>query len=160
MKTISDISNSLKLVEQVCFEQEIRLTNIRRKVLILLLQAEKALSAYELIDLFESHFDEILLPITAYRTLEFLEDAQLAHRLNTANKYVVCAHIGCDHSHEFPQFLICKQCLSVNELHSAQTNDLEKISSVAQQTGYRLDSPQIELHCICTKCSSTNNKHS
>ena len=107
MKKDKILQQSLQLAEQVCKENNSRLTKKRRQVLSVLLQADKAISAYELIDQFTVHFNIILSPMTAYRSLEFLENMQLAHRLNTANKYVACAHIGCDFSHELPHFLIC-----------------------------------------------------
>lgn len=148
---------SLQLAEQVCMQQDARLTKKRRKVLSLLLTINKAVSAYELIELFKTRFNEVLRPMTAYRTLEFLEGVQLAHRLNTANKYVACAHIGCKSPHELPHFLICQQCLRVNELHNHSTNNLDELTNKAAQTGYVLSSPQIELSGICNTCLSTNN---
>ena len=148
---------SLQLAEKSCKKNDVRLTKKRRQVLTLLLTTNKAISAYELIELFEADFDEVLLPMTAYRALEFLEEVHLAHRLNTANKYVACAHISCDAHHELPHFLICQQCLCVDELNDSHTNNLSDLTSQAEQTGYQLTSPQIELNGICNKCLSTNN---
>jgi len=150
------IQASLRLAEKVCLERDVRLTKKRRQVLTLLLIADKALSAYELIRVFKTHYNEVLLPMTAYRNLEFLEETQLAHRLNTANKYVACAHIGCNSSHLLPHFLICQKCLRVDELNSHTTNNLSDLEDKAEQTGYQLSSPQIELHGICKTCLCAN----
>lgn len=157
MNQESQITASLQLAEQVCRQRQARLTKKRRKVLSLLLTTDKAISAYELIQLFKEHFGEILLPMTAYRTLEFLEEVQLAHRLNTANKYVACAHIGCLSSHKLPHFIICQQCLRVDELNNHSANSLSDLTKEAAQTGYQLSSPQIELKGICNTCLSLNN---
>ncbi len=150
----SHLETQLKLAEQVCQEKYSRLTPIRKQVLTILLQTEKAISAYELMEQFEHRFDRELVPMTAYRTLEFLESVHLAHRLNIANKYVACSHIGCDFSHELPQFLVCQECLKVDELKSQLPNSFSQLTDKAQLSGYQLNSPQIELNCICTTCLS------
>lgn len=124
---------------------------------MLLLLTKKAVSAYELISMFKAHYNEVLLPMTAYRTLEFLEEVKLAHRLNIANKYVACSLIGCKSSHELPHFLICQQCLRVDELENHTIQDLSDLTNKAEQTGYQLSSPQIELNGICNKCLQTEN---
>lgn len=154
---IKQLHSLLKLAEQVCLKQNSRLTQKRREVLTLLLHADKALSAYELMDLFKVHFNKVLLTMTAYRTLEFLESVQLAHKLNIANKYIACAHIGCGVAHELPHFLICQQCLRVDELSNELPNNLSDITNKVEQTGYQLFSPQIELNCICKTCLSAEN---
>lgn len=158
MNNDNQIRASLKSAEKVCLERDVRLTKKRRQVLTLLLIMDKALSAYELIRVFKIHFNEVLLPMTAYRNLEFLEEMQLAHRLNTANKYVACAHIGCNSSHVLPHFLICQECLRVDELNNYTTNNLSDLKDKAEQTGYQLSSPQIELNGICNDCLSATSR--
>ncbi len=157
MMVASQLQERLQLAEQVCLEKYSRLTPIRKQVLTILLQTEKAISAYELMEEFERRFDRELVPMTAYRTLEFLESVHLAHRLNIANKYVACSHIGCDSSHEMPQFLVCQECLKVDELKSQLPNSLSQLTDKAELNGYQLNSPQIELNCICNACLSTAN---
>lgn len=152
MNLTTQVQERLQLAEQVCKETNVRLTEKRRQVLTLLMITDKAISAYDLIELFKIHFSEVLLPMTAYRALEFLEESQLAHRLNTANKYVACSHIGCTSSHKLPHFLICEQCLRVDELNSQNDHNLGDLTDKAEQTGYQLSSPQIELNGICNKC--------
>lgn len=151
------IQASLKLAEKVCKQHDALLTKKRHQVLTLLLITDKALSAYELIGAFKTHFNEVLLPMTAYRTLEFLEEMQLAHRLNIANKYVACAHIGCKSSHDLPYFLICQECLRVDELNNNTDKNLSDLADKAAQTGYQLSSPQIELNGICNNCLSAHD---
>ncbi|WP_281557833.1 Fur family transcriptional regulator [Thalassomonas sp. RHCl1] len=161
---MEQVQTYLLQAEKQCQQHGSRLTAQRKRVLSLLLQAEKALSAYELLDLFESQFNQPLAPMSIYRTLEFLEGVHLAHKLNIANKYVACAHIGCGHSHGLSQFLFCQQCQRVDEtrLDSAMRAEL---AGAMKQTGYRLLSPQIELNCICNACllqgdGNANTAHS
>ena len=102
--------------EKHCKNHGSRLTTKRKQVLSSLIQSEKALSAYELIDIFEACFGEKIPAMSVYRILEFLENEHLVHKLNLANKYVACSHITCDHAHGVPQFLICGSCNQVKEI--------------------------------------------
>ena len=154
VQSIEKLQLDLHRADEVCRAHGQRLTIRRKQVLSLLLQVDKAISAYELIDLFKSNFNRTLPPMSAYRILDFLESVNLGHKLNIANKYVACAHIGCDHSHELPQFLFCQQCQRVDELQGRNTSFTDLANS-AEQTGYQLASPQIELNCICNSCLST-----
>ena len=146
-----DITNKLKLAEKMCQQQGMRLTHKRKQVLSILLPLNKAISAYELIELFKSQHQEELSPMSAYRILDFLIEANLVHKINIANKYIACAHIGTEHSHEFRQFLICQYCQRVDEVPGNKA-ELAALSLQAKQTGYQLISPQIELNCICDNC--------
>ena len=117
---------------------------------MILLQT-KSVSAYELMTLFQAHFQQTISPMSAYRILTFLESNHLVHKINITNTYIACAYIGYEHNHQFPQFLVCRQCQRVTELDNNAKN-LANISLKAQQKGYQLSSPQIELSCVCNDC--------
>jgi Fur family zinc uptake transcriptional regulator len=148
---MTSIATKIHLAEQLCQQQGKRLTSKRKQILALLLTQKKALSAYELIALFNEQTQSEISPMTVYRILAFHESVHLAHKINITNKYIACSHIGCGHSHELPQFLICERCQRVDELDNVSTN-LTEISQQAEQIGYQLSSPQIELSCICNAC--------
>jgi len=153
------VQSRLEVAEQVCNENNVRLTKKRRQVLTLLLLTNQAKSAYALIELFKNHYKEILLPMTAYRTLEFLEEVQLIHRLKTENKYIACSHIGCESSHNLPHFFICERCLRVDEVKHIGADNLCDLTNKAEQTGYQLSSPQIELTGVCNTCLVSERNH-
>ncbi|MEM7364510.1 MAG: transcriptional repressor [Pseudomonadota bacterium] len=148
--------NALAFAQAHCDQRGTRLTEKRKQVLMGLLESDKALSAYELTEFCRDRLGFDLLPMSVYRILEFLEGEHLAHRLNLANKYVACSHITCDHEHEVPQFLICKDCFRVEEVGVKRTliNTLEK---AIDEAGFHLASHQIELDCICEDCSREEN---
>ena len=148
MKTIQQI---IDRAEQHCSAHGSRLTNRRKQVLSGLLQSEKALSAYELIDFCKARFGEAIPVMTVYRILDFLQDEHLAHKLNLANKYVACAHITCDHAHAVPQFLICGQCQKVREIR-IDKSIIAGLRNNVEQAGYHLASPQLEMNCVCATC--------
>ncbi len=96
---MSKISKIIDHAESNCRSTGAKLTEKRKRVLTGLLQSQKALSAYDLIEYMRTAFDETLQPTTMYRILDFLASENLVHRLQLANKYVACSHISCDHSH-------------------------------------------------------------
>jgi len=138
-------------VEKHCKEHGARLTDKRKQILTGLLQSEKALSAYELVEYCKNEFGEKLPAMSVYRILDFLQDEQLVHKLNLANKYVACAHITCNHEHEVPQFLICDNCQKVKEI-SINKSTIDTLQSNVEKAGFHLVSPQLEMNCLCEQC--------
>jgi len=139
--------------EQCCKNHGSRLTTKRKQVLASLVQSEKALSAYDLIDLCKQDFGEQIPAMSVYRILEFLEDENLVHKLNLAKKYVACSHITCDHDHGVPQFLICGSCNHVKEI-SINQNTIAELKQNVEHAGFQLVSPQLEMNCICNNCAA------
>ena len=153
---MSNIQSIINHAEISCKAHGSRLTQKRKNVLSGLLQAEKAMSAYELVDYCKNEFGDALPPMSVYRILEFLEEEHLVHKLNLANKYIACSHITCDHDHGVPQFLICGNCQSVKEI-SVEKTVIDTLSRHIKEAQYHLMSPQIELNCICNTCMSETN---
>jgi Fur family zinc uptake transcriptional regulator len=149
---MSKISKIIDHAESNCRSTGAKLTEKRKRVLTGLLQSQKALSAYDLIEYMRTAFDETLQPTTMYRILDFLASENLVHRLQLANKYVACSHISCDHSHEIPQFLICDECSNVKEIGIKKTL-INTLKHNVEEAGYVLQSPQLELHCLCHDCA-------
>ena len=111
-----DIANSLSHAERLCADRGVKFTEKRKQVLTGLLESKKALSAYELTDYVRDKFNSQLPAMSVYRILDFLEEVDLVHRLDSAQKYVACSHIACNHEHELSQFLICRSCYLVEEI--------------------------------------------
>lgn len=137
--------------ERHCKAHGSRLTNKRKQVLSCLLQSEKAMSAYELVDFCKVEFGETIPAMSVYRILSFLQGEHLVHKLNLANKYVACAHITRDHAHAVTQFLICGQCQKVKEI-SIDKSTIAELQKSVEQAGFQLISPQLEMNCICEAC--------
>jgi len=151
---MNHVEEMLEKASDICIANGSRLTDKRRQVLSILLNSKAAISAYEVIEHFQKAFEESLAPMSAYRILKFLEQEHLVHRINISNKYVACAHIGKEHSHELPHFLFCEVCQRVEELNEKRQQN-EQLRSLIEQTGYTLASSQIELSCICSACQSS-----
>ncbi len=149
---MASVEEVLEHVERQCKQRGVRLTAKRKQVLSGLIQAETAMSAYELADYCQETFGQALPAMTVYRILDFLEAEQFVHKLNVASKYIACSHIACDHEHEVPQFLICSRCLKVREV-SIPKATVDTLQSNAKQAGFVLATPQFEMNCLCEACS-------
>jgi|TARA_X000000950_G_scaffold268291_1_gene345651 Fur family zinc uptake transcriptional regulator len=125
-------------------------------VLEALVKSGKALSAYEIRDYCCNQLGYDLLPMSVYRILEFLENNDLVHRLNTSSKYIACSHITCPHDHEPPQFLICKSCHRVEEV-SMPDRVIKTVTQATRLAGFQLASKQLEIDCYCTECTLTKD---
>ena len=135
------VDSILDQAERHCKANGSRLTHKRKQILSGLIRSEKALSAYELIEIYKQELDEAIPAMSVYRILQFLEDEHLVHKLNLANKYVACAHISCDHAHSVPQFLICGACNKVEEITIPKPTIIALQKNV-EQAGFQLTSPQ------------------
>ena len=141
--------------EHRCEDSGVKLTSRRRQVLNALLQEDRALSAYELMEVCNRESNEPMPAMSVYRILSFLEEQSLAHKLSSANKYVACSHITCAHQHyRRPQFLICNDCTKVQEVE-VSSEALVAMERVAETAGFHLESRQLELSGICNDCRNS-----
>lgn len=143
----------VEIAERECKAHGVAVTKKRVNVYSILMSAKKAISAYELVDLYERIFAEPVPVITVYRVLDFLQNENLVHKLETANKFIVCSHVDCEHDHPASQFLICKKCHKVKEL-SIDPCKFDELRQTIEQAGFHLDNPQLEMNCICNNCYS------
>lgn len=141
----------LQHAEQQCQTQGSRFTIKRKHILSALLDSQRALSAYEIVDYCKENFNEKLPAMSVYRILDFLQQSQLVHKLSLANKFVACSHITCQHEHKTPQFLICNECQKVQEI-GIDTELIKTLEQNVTQAGFHLVSPQLEMNCLCEAC--------
>ena len=156
---MDNIESILDHAEQHCKQHGERLTIKRKQVLLGLIKSGRAMSAYELVDYCKDELGESLPAMSVYRILDFLQQQQLVHKLNLANKFVACSHISCAHAHAVPQFLICGSCQKVKEI-SINKQVLAELQNNVNDAGYQLQSPQFEMNCLCDECSAEANVES
>ena len=147
-----DIAISLSYAEGLCADRGVKFTEKRKQVLTGLLESKKALSAYELADYVRDKFNSQLPAMSVYRILDFLEEVDLVHRLDSAQKYVACSHIACNHEHELSQFLICRSCYLVEEI-SLGKDLVSALKRSAEKAGFRLTNQELEFDSLCGNCS-------
>ena len=142
------VGNSIKEAEKYCKENDLKFTPVRRKVLEILLQKNKALGAYEILDLLrEAGFKN--QPPVAYRALDFLVKNGFAHKIEQLNSFVGCVHPGKNHS---PAFMICTNCNFVSE-EEAINSDFS-ISNIGSRSGFKVETAIIEARGLCQSCAS------
>ncbi len=136
-----------------CEKAGSKMTEKRKRVFVCLLKSQKPLSAYEIAEAIRDEYAEALPAMSVYRMLDFLANENLVHKLQSANKFIACSHIACEHAHEVPQFLICDGCGQVKEV-GIKRDIMDALSLSVANAGYRLQSSQLELRCLCQGCAS------
>lgn len=127
----------------------LRLTPVRRRTLEILLEAHRAMGAYEVLDrLAEEGFGR--QPPVAYRALDFLVTHGLAHRVQRLNAFAACSHPGEDHQ---PAFLICRICNGVAEASAAHPR--AALDAAAAEVGFAVERASIEAVGLCPRCRGT-----
>jgi Fur family zinc uptake transcriptional regulator len=140
------VAESLKQAETLCEQRGGRLTPLRRKVLTLLLESEGPAKAYDLLDQLG---DKVAAkPPSVYRSLDFLLEMGLAHRIESLNAFVPCGHW--DHGHA-AVFLICENCGQASEMHAGDS--VKKLSAEVDGVGFKMRSAVIEIRGLCDACA-------
>lgn len=138
--------SAMEEAEALCRARGARLTPQRRAVLAKLQEAGRPLTAYELFDLIRPE-DSAIAPASVYRSLDFLLDMGLVHRLETTRSFVACGHP--DHPHT-GQFLICRTCGTVVE---TEDNRIARATvTLGERHGFTLDRRTVELTGVCGAC--------
>ncbi len=122
------------------------LTPIRRKVLTMLLESPRPVKAYDILPLIKA--SGVAKPPTLYRSLDFLIEMGLAHRIESLNAFAPCGHWR--HGHE-AIFLICERCGTVAELHASEV--LKKLSRDIDSVGFRMRNAVVEVSGTCQVCA-------
>ncbi len=141
-----NVEDSLNEAEALCLKRGGRLTPLRRRVLTLLLESPEPAKAYDLLDKLGS--TGAAKPPSVYRSLEFLLEMGLAHRIESLNAFVACGHW--DHGHA-AVFLICDRCGSAGELHP--DNALRVLKSEVSSVGFEMRNAVIEIRGLCAACA-------
>ncbi len=138
--------DSLARAEALMAERGARLTPVRKRVLEILLEAHKALGAYDVLQRLatEGYGNQ---PPVAYRALDFLVEQGLAHRIQRLNAFTACMHAGEAHA---PAFLICDRCATVAEAPVAPIR--AALEATAAEMGFAVDRVSLEATGLCPAC--------
>tara|TARA_B100001027_G_scaffold80787_1_gene55349 strand:- start:2940 stop:3371 length:432 start_codon:yes stop_codon:yes gene_type:complete len=137
---------NIQHVENICNLKKLNFTSSRRKVLEILINADNALTAYEILDILKESLPKTK-PAIIYRALDFLCENGFVHRIEISNSYMACKN--CEHAH-VAKFLICESCKKIIELESDSiSNDLEK---EAKSMGFQIQAEIFEAKGLCKEC--------
>jgi Fur family transcriptional regulator, zinc uptake regulator len=142
----TNLADSLKEAEALCEKRGGRLTPLRRKVLTLLLESHGPAKAYDLLSQIAD--DGSAKPPSVYRSLDFLLEMGLAHKIESLNAFVACGHWNHGHA---AVFLICDVCGTASELHAEKS--LETLASEVSGARFRIRSAIMEVRGLCAGCA-------
>lgn len=140
------IAHSLREAEDVCAAQGVRLTKMRRAILEDLLASDGPVKAYDLIEHMRVKGMR-LTPATVYRTLDFLLQYNLIHRINSMSAFVPCT--GSHDEHALLMF-VCSECRQTKELDDPVL--YESMRARLGELGMSLQENSIEIQGRCRKC--------
>ncbi|MEQ9606999.1 MAG: Fur family transcriptional regulator [Kiloniellaceae bacterium] len=126
------------------------LTHNQAIVLDCLIEAGRAMTAYQLLD--ELRDNGLRAPAQIYRALSVLARRDLIHRIESLNAFVACRH-G-DHS-EIVAFAICDDCRTIWEFTLPRDSSL---NAKADSKGFTINSAIVELHGRCAECKETRKQ--
>ncbi len=141
------INTALALAERLCEERGVRFTPLRRRVLELIWSNHESVKAYDLLDTLKA-FDKSAKPATVYRTLDFLLEQGLIHRIESLNAFVGCRHP--ERRHEL-LLLICEHCHNVEERTALEL--MEAAAREIRAAGFSPRHQSFEIRGLCADCS-------
>lgn len=147
------ITQALTSADEHCESLGIRLTELRRRVLELVWGSHKPIGAYAVLDQL-SRDGRKPAPPTVYRSLEFLQENGLIHRIASLNAFIGCCQPGLQHA---AQFFICNLCGDALELEDDKIK--HAISGDAKQLGFQIETQTVEINGVCRQCQQGNANH-
>lgn len=146
MKTlsVSNIFNKLTLLNHT-----LKLTELRKDILEIFIKEKKPLSAYEVLEKLKKKREKAEPP-TVYRVIDYFLEKQIIHRIETKNKYVLCAQLEHKKSEYHGFIFLCKKCLTSFEVMNSSYSKF--IKSLSNHHSFLIDSV-IEIKGTCKKCA-------
>lgn len=139
--------HTMAKIEKISYQRNIRLTSQRKSVIQLMLKADRAMSAYDLLDQLREIAPQAKPP-TIYRALDFLMEQGFIHKVESMNSYIICPHFD-DPSH-ISILLICNSCQQIIEEHCSPIED--KLQMLARENLFKIQHSVLEIRGVCQKC--------
>ena len=146
----SRVARSLADAESLAHERGVALTPIRRRVLEMILEADRPLGAYALLAGLKTKTGRAMPP-TVYRALAFLIEQGFVHKIESNNTFVGCSEVRRPH---ISQFAMCSSCGRTEEMVDVPVAAM--LSKRAAKQGFKIERQVIEMHGICADCSSSS----
>jgi Fur family zinc uptake transcriptional regulator len=152
LKKRKAIEGDLERAEKLCAAHGTTLTELRKTVLRLILEGPGPLTAYQLLDKLKET-RKSAVPPTIYRSLEFLTENGLIHKVERLNAFVPCVDHDHGHhaGHHAVQFLICGTCGTVAEIEDDAISGA--LATAAKKQGFTPSRAIVELDGTCASCS-------
>jgi Fur family zinc uptake transcriptional regulator len=161
----ASLDTTLDRAAAMCAGRGAQLTELRRQVLRLVLEAEQPVGAYALLDRLKD-LRGGAAPPTVYRALDFLLEQGLIHKVERLNAYLGCVDAGegghghAEHGngegrHDHPhQFLICRRCGATAEISDPAIT--AALASASAGAGFILHRATVEAEGLCADCAAAS----
>lgn len=146
------VRQAMAQAEGYCGRSGLRLTELRHRVLELIWANHQPVGAYHLLEQLNNDGRKAAPP-TVYRSLDFLLEHGLIHRISSLNAFVGCSHPGPDHN---AQFFICESCGQAAELNDPGVESA--IAKDAQRLGFSVGKRTVEVAGICARCQGRSQQ--
>lgn len=132
----------LLIAERTALRAGVTLTQIRRHVYSVLLDADAPLGAYDIVKTLDGV--GAVAPVTAYRALNCLQELGLIHKIRSTAKYVALTSGPSD----LPvAFVVCRECGTTEQI--PLDLDPTRLLASAEAHGYGNIDPTIEITGFC-----------
>ena len=108
-------------------------------------KTDKPITAYELLD--RLRIKGVSAPPTVYRSLDRLIEEGFAHKLESLNAFVACAH---PHHRTSAIFAICQDCGTASEFSDSSL--ARRITAWAKKVRFEVDETIVEIRGHCGDC--------
>jgi Fur family zinc uptake transcriptional regulator len=142
------VQQAMQAAENHCQQAGLKLTALRHRVLELIWANHQPIGAYPLLEQLNQEGRKAAPP-TVYRSLDFLLEHGLIHRIVSLNAFVGCNHPGLEHR---AQFFICDQCGQAAELEDPEIDSA--IAEDAKRLGFRVQKRTVEVAGTCAHCQT------
>ena len=143
------VASALGSAEAICVARGEKLTALRRQVLELVWGGHRPTGAYDILAAMQAQTGRKIAPPTVYRTLDFLQQQGLVHRIESLNAYVGCRAPGRPHD---VQFMICRSCRAAIELDDRAV--ASSLDAAAAAAGFAIEQRVVEVSGLCARCAT------
>lgn len=140
------VDRRLEQAAELCSSRGQSLTPLRRRVFEIMLEAERPLGAYDVLEILAKERGRVAPP-TVYRSLDFLQGQGLVHKVLSMNGYVACSATARPHDAEL---FICRACGSTTEIAQKVTD--RRLEDAAGEIDFAIETVILEVRGLCHAC--------
>ena len=152
----SDQDKIIAHAKAVCLKKGVKLTRLRQQILQLVWSNHKPVGAYAIMEQLEQNSKrEHVAPPTVYRSLDFLLEQGLIHKVHSQNAYIAC----CSPIHKHGDVLfICNGCGVALEVPNNSIQQAVNLS--ASQNRFMVQDQIFEIKGLCVDCKKRGSQAS
>jgi Fur family transcriptional regulator, zinc uptake regulator len=140
------VDHRLEQAAELCRARGQSLTPLRRRVFEIVLEADRPLGAYDVLDILSKDRGRVAPP-TVYRSLDFLLEQGLVHKVLSVNGFVACSQAARPHAAEL---FICRKC--GNAVEVARRISDRRLDEAAAELDFAIESVVLEVRGLCHDC--------